>query len=446
MAQHLRELHPDSAGIDIGSESVYVSFRGDAVRFYGTFTSEFRRLIVDLQSFSITTVAMEATGVYWYCLYEMLEAAGIEVYLVNGGHVKNVPGRKSDVKDSQWLQELHAFGLLRKSFIPDDLIRQLRTYTRLREDHIEMGSSHVQHIQKALTSMNIRLHQVISQITGVSGLKVVKAILSGVRDPQLLLDLCDKQIIKKKAEQVRLSLEGNYKTEHLFALKQAVQGYEFYEQQRLCCDAEIETLLKQINEHLPPPPEDCPTLDQPKSVRHNQPKIDNLHVSLIQLNGGKDAAAISGFSDKMVLKLIAEVGNNVDAWQTPEHFTSWLGLTPRTDQTGKTKRKRRNRTKTKAGQIFKESAMAVAESKHLAIGSFYRRIRAKRGPKIAMMATARKLAVQYYNLIKHGVQFVEQGIKQYEEKQKSKLEQFLFKKAQELGYQLVAVPTENVVH
>jgi desulfoferrodoxin (superoxide reductase-like protein) len=293
--------------------------------------------------------------------------------------------------------------------------------------------------------MNIRLHQVISQITGVSGMRVVKAILAGERQPEVLLLLCDNQIIKKKAEKVLLSLEGSYKTEHLFALKQAVQGYAFYEQQRLSCDAEIETLLKQVNEHLPPPT-DCQTLDKPKTVRHNQPKIDNLHTLLITLNGGKDAAAISGFSDKMVLKITAEIGNNVEAWQTPEHFTSWLGLTPHTDQTGKTKRKKRNRTKTKAGQIFKESAMAVAESKHLAIGSFYRRIRAKRGPKIAVMATARKLAVQYYNLLKHGVQFVEQGIKQYEEKQQNKVEQYLFKKAKELGYQLVAINTAEVVH
>jgi transposase len=445
MARIIRELHPHSGGIDIGSESVYVSTLGGTVHSYGTFTRDFTLLIADLQRCGVTTVAMEATGIYWYCLYEMLESAGIEVYLVNGGHVKNVPGRKSDVQDCQWLEELHSFGLLNKSFIPDDIIRQLRTYTRLREDHIEMGSSHVLHIQKALTSMNIRLHQVISQITGVSGMKVVKAILAGERNPKVLLQLCDKQIIKNKADQILWSLEGHYKTEHLFALKQAVQGYEFYEQQRLSCDAQIEILLQQVNEHLPPPT-DCPTMDKPKSVRHNQPQIADLHTQLIKLNGGKDAAAISGFSDKMVLKLTAEIGNNVNAWQTAEHFTSWLGLTPRTDKTGKTKRKKRNRAKTKAGQIFKESAMAVAESKHLAIGSFFRRIRAKRGPKIAIMATARKLAVQYYNLIKHGLQFVEQGIKNYEEMQKQKVEQFLFKKAQEFGYQLVAINTAEVVH
>jgi transposase len=192
MEQSMQLFHPNAAGIDIGSSSVFVSARGQEVKSYGTFTSDFKALISYLQTHQITTVAMEATGVYWYCLYEMLEASDIEVYLVNGAYAKSVPGRKSDVKDCQWLQELHSYGLLRKSFIPQEIIRQLRTYTRLREDHIEMGSSHVQHMQKALTSMNIRLHQVISQITGVSGMKVVKSILSGERNPEILLQLCSK--------------------------------------------------------------------------------------------------------------------------------------------------------------------------------------------------------------------------------------------------------------
>jgi len=445
MEETLSTIHPHAAGIDIGSASVFVSVAGQAVESFGTFTSDYAMLISYLHLQQVETVAMEATGVYWYCLYEMMERAGIEVYLVNGAHSKNVPGRKSDVKDSQWLRRLHSYGLLRKSFIPEEEVRQLRTYTRLREDHIESASSHVQHMQKALTSMNIRLHQVISQINGVSGMRVLKAILAGERNAEHLLQLCDAQIIKKKGAQVILSLEGHYKVEHLFALQQAVEGYEFYEQQRLACDAQIEVLLKQINEHLPVPP-DCPTLEQPKPARHNQPRIENLHALLVTANGGRDVATISGFSDKTVLKLMAEIGMNVDAWPTAAHFTSWLGLTPVTAQTGKTKRKKKNRARTRAGQIFREAAMALAESKYLAIGSFYRRIRAKRGPKIAVMATARKLAVQYYNLMKHGLQFVEQGIQKYEEKQKERMEKFLFKKAQELGYQLVDLKTAEVVH
>lgn len=444
MEETISTVHPNSAGIDIGSRSVFVAVSGQGVKTFGTFTSEYKLLVSYLSSQGVRTVAMEATGVYWYSLYEVLEASGIEVWLVNGAHVKNVPGRKSDVQDCQWLQQLHSWGLLRKSFIPEEATRQLRTYTRLREDHIEMAASHVQHMQKALTSMNVRLHEVISQINGVSGMRVLKAILAGERDAQRLLQLCDKQIVKRKGPQVVLSLEGHYKEEHLFALRQAVECYEFYERQRLACDAQIEGLLRQVNEGLPPP--DCPTLGQPRPARHNQPKIEYLHALLVTAAGGRDAAAISGFSDKTFLKLLAEVGSNVEAWPSPEHFVSWLGLAPRTDQSGKMKRRRRNGAKTLAGQIFREAAMAVAESKYLAVGSFYRRIRAKRGPKIAIVATARKLAVQFYNTMKHGVQFVEQGIKKYEEQQRQKLERFLQKKAQELGYQLVNIQTAEVVH
>jgi transposase len=445
MSNAIKIIHSNAGGVDIGSESVFVGLENQAVTSYGTFTSEFRILIKHLQSKGITTVAMEATGVYWYALYEMLEEAGIEVYLVNGAHMKNVPGRKSDVQDCQWLQQLHSYGLLRKSFIPPEHIRQLRTYTRLREDHIEMSASHIQHMQKALTSMNIRIHQQISQITGISGMKIVKAILSGERNSKTLLSLCSKQIINKKADEVILSLEGNYKAEHLFALKQAVEGYEFYLGQIEACERQIELLIQQINDHLPPP-EDCPTLNSPRPARHHQPNIDGLHTLLVTATGGKDAAQISGFTDKTFLKIIGEVGTNVDAWPTAQHFTSWLGLTPKTDQTGKSKKRRKNRAKTKGGQIFKEAVMGVAESKYLALGGFYRRIRAKRGAAIAVMATARKLAVQYYNLMKYGVNYVEQGIEKYEEMQKNRLEQFLIKKSQELGFQLVNIETGEVVH
>lgn len=445
MAQSIEQIHSHTAGIDIGANNVFVAVSGQEVLTFGTFTADYRSLIAYLHSHGVLTVAMEATGVYWYALYEMLEGANIDVYLVNGAHVKNVPGRKSDVQDCQWLAQLHSHGLLRKSFIPDESIRQLRTYTRLREDHIEMAGSHVLHMQKALTSMNIRLHQVLSQITGVSGMNVINAILEGHRNPQYLLTLCDKQVIKRKAAAVMASLEGHYKTEHLFALRQAVECYEFYERQRLACDAQIELLLQQINEHLPPP-EDCTTLNVPKDARHNHPKIKELHKKLVTANNGKDVATISGYSDKTFLKLMAEVGTTVSPWPTDGHFTSWLGLTPKSDTSGKTKRKKKNRAKTNAGQIFREIAMAVAESKYLAIGSFYRRIRAKRGVKVAIVATARKLAVQYYNLMKYGVQFVENGIKKYEEQQKKRLEHFLIKKTQELGYQLVITETGEVVH
>lgn len=441
----IKQIRKHCAGIDIGSEHIFVSVSGHEVKKFATMTDDYESLVSFLKQSGVESIAMEATGIYWYALYEILETASIEVFLVNGAHVKNVPGRKSDVQDCQWLMELHSYGLLRKSFIPEEEIRQLRVYTRLRNDHIRSAAMHIQHMHKALNAMNIRLHQVISQITGVSGIKVLKAILAGERDAVKLLALCDKQIIKRKGEQVVRSLKGHYKAEHLFALQQAVEGFEFYERQQVACDKMIEAQLQKINEHLPPP-NDCPTLGQAKPARHNNPKINDLHALLIGANHGHDAAVISALSDKTVLNLIAEVGTNMQAWPTAAHFSSWLGLSPRTDQTGKTRRKKKNRAKTYAGQIFKEAAMAIAESKYLAIGGFYRRIRAKRGTKIAVMATARKLAIQYYNLIKHGIDFVEKGLQKYEEGQKQRLEVFLQKKAQELGFQLVNLETGEVVH
>lgn len=436
-------VHPNSAGIDIGAAEVFVAVDGLEVRRYQTFTSSFLALVEDLTGHGVASVAMEATGVYWFALYEMLESAGIEVFLVNGAHTRNVPGRKSDVKDCQWLLQLHTYGLLRKSFIPDDTIRQLRTYVRLRDDHTEMSNSHVLHMQKALTSMNIRLHQVISQVAGVSGMRILKAILGGERSPERLAGLCERQILNKKHPEVVLSLQGQYREEHLFALRQAVQGYEFYVGQRLACDAQIERLMQGICEGLPAP--DCPTALTPKQAKHNRPQIDGLHTMLVTMTGGRDAATIPGLSDMSFLKIVSEVGTDVSQWPTEKHFTSWAGLSPRKDQSG-SRVKARKAAKTVAGQVFREAAQGVINSKHLALGGFYRRIRAKRGASVAVMATARKLAVQYYNLMKHGAAFIEKGIQHYERKYREDMEKRLRKTANSLGYSLVPTESVSTVH
>lgn len=445
MASDIQIIHPNSAGIDIGSEKVFVCVPGHEVLNFDTFTASFQQLVEFLHSAGVKTVAMEATGVYWFSLYELIDAAGIEVCLVNGAHVKNVPGRKSDVSDCQWLQQLHQYGLLRRSFIPDESIRQIRTYVRLREDHLEVRASHIQHIQKALTSMNIRLHQVISQITGVSGMRIIKAILAGKRSPKHLADLCEKQILNKKREIVELSLEGIYKREHLFALRQAVEAYEFYDRQIATCDAEIGKILKEINDQLPPP-ENTSTLHKAKPTRHNAPDIENLHPMLVTLTGGKDLAIISGLSDLSFLKVIAEIGTDINRWPTVKHFTAWLGLAPNSHRSGKMIKRKTNRAKTKAGQIFREAAQAMSVSKYLALGAFYRRICSRKGPKIANMATARKLAVQVYNLLKHGYEFVEQGVENYNNQLKVRQEKHLKKLADKLGYILSPNPEALVVH
>jgi transposase len=440
----LNKIRENACGIDIGSESIFTAVEGQEVTTFNTYTRGYRELIVYLKLHNVKSIAMEATGVYWYALYKMLVEAGFEVYLVNGRQTRSVPGRKTDVQDCQWLMQLHAYGLLRKSFIPEEIIRKLRTYTRQREENVERGAAHVQHMQKALISMNIRLHQVISKITGVSGLKVLKAILKGERNAQELLALCDKRIVDKKTQEFIDSLDGYYTDDHLFALQQGLDGYEFFEKQRLACDAKIELLLNEMGEGLTEEVA-CPTINEPRPSRHNDPQVKNLHSQLVKINGGIDCAQISGFSDKMVLKLLGEVGTDLSLWKDEKHFTSWLGLTPRYAESGKIKKKRRNPAKTKAGQIFKEAAMSIANSKYLAMGSFYQRIKAKRGAQIAIKATARKLAVQFYQMMTKGYEYVEQGVQKYEELQKKRLQNYLLKKAQLLGYQIVDIETGTVV-
>lgn len=242
----LKKVFPQSAGIDIGSEKIFIGIESKEVKSFNTFTDGYLKAIEYLQENNISTVAMEATGVYWFSLYDFLEESGIDVFLVNGRDVKNVPGRKSDVADCQWIQQLHSFGLLRPCFIPDDITRQLRTYTRLRQDHLSLAAQHIQHMQKAFILMNIKLHNVISQINGVSGMRIIKAILSGNHNPVELASLCEESILKKKKELVIASLKGNFREEHLFSLKQAVDAYEFYQKQIQDCDSKIQELLEPV--------------------------------------------------------------------------------------------------------------------------------------------------------------------------------------------------------
>ena len=309
----LNTINPHCAGIDIGSDSIFIGLEEKEVAFFGTFTDDYLKAIAYLKGHNITSVAMEATGVYWITLFDMLEGAGITVTLVNGKQVKYLPGRKSDVADCQWLQQLHSFGLLRPCFIPDEITRQLRSYTRLRADHLSMASSHIQHMHKALTLMNIKVQNVISQVHGVSGMRIITAIVMGERNPERLADLCESSILKTKREKVIASLKGNFKAEHIFALKQALSAYDFYQKQITECDQQIESLLKQHTDDLPTPSKTTP----PKNARHNAPKIDELHTKLMKMTGGNDPSQITGLTDKTLLELLAETGTNLEAhWKT----------------------------------------------------------------------------------------------------------------------------------
>ena len=432
--KNISKINANSAGIDIGSEKIFIGIEGKEVRSFPTFTEDYLKAISYLKENNIDTVVMEATGIYWFALYEMIESSGISVCLSNSRDAKNLPGRKSDVADCQWLQQLHSYGLLRPCFIPEDIIRQLRTYTRLREDHISLASQHILHMQKAFDSMNIKLHNVISKINGVSGLRIVKAIIAGNHNPEELVKLCEDSILKSKRELVISSLKGNFKEEYLFSLKQALKAYEFYQEQIFECDKQIEALLKIITEDM----EEPPNITKEKRIRNNPPNIDNLHKHLFKLTGGKDPALITGLSDKSIMELIGETGLDLKiTWKTSKQFTSWLCLSPGKHQSGKSNKKSKKKGHTRAGQIFRDAAYALTHSKYSALSGFYHRIKARKGSFVAVKATARKIAVLYYNVMTEGIEYVEQGLIAYQEKYKEQQIKKLRKQALRLGYQLI---------
>jgi transposase len=442
----LPTLNPHAGGIDAGSTHFFVAVPNGTVTSFESFTGDLYRLRDHLQAHGVSTVAMEATGVYWLALHEVLEAAGIDVCVVNGAHVKNVPGRKSDVQDCQWLQQLHAHGLLRKSFVPSEQIRALRSYTRLRDDHIRTGAMYVHLMQKALDQLNVKLHTVISQITGVSGLAVVRAILKGERDVTQLANLCDERILKKKRAEVERSLHGLWKAEHLFALQQALGGWEFCQAQVAQCDAALATQLSALTRDLPPPPEPPASSEAaPKKknhARHHVPEVPHLHASLLTLSGGRDAAQLPGFTPSNWLKLLSEVGTDLSRWPNEKAFCAWLCLSPGKNQSGKTKRRARRRGKTTAGQIFRLAAHSIAKSKYQALGGFYRRLKARTSAAVANVATARKLAVLFYYAMTQGLAYVERGLEAYEATYRKQQERFLHKRAADLGFTLMPTPAQ----
>ena len=439
LMKSLPVLDPKAAAIDVGSEKLHVSIAGDAPKVFGTFTGELEVLRGWFQAQGVRTVAMEATGVYWLYLYEVLEAGGLEVIVVNGRHVQNVPGRKTDMADCQWLATLHAHGLLRGGFVPPADIRRLQDYQRLRADHLIGAASQVQKMQQALERMNVKLHDVISDLTGVSGLKVVRAILQGERRPGELLALCDEQIQKKKAAAVKESLRGCWKAEQLFALRQALELWETYQQKIAACDRELEQLLQQLagSGSGSDGSGSAPVRLAPgKAPGKNAPVIERFQELLARICGGRDASQIPGLSVYLVLQLISEVGTDMSRWATEKHFASWLGLAGGRKQSGKRKgsiKAHRNR----AGRMFCAAARALAQSVDKALGGFYRRLRGRLGGLAANVALARKLALLFYRLLRYGLEYVEKGLKAYEAKVLETEARLLRKLARKQGFILM---------
>ncbi|MCF8304367.1 MAG: IS110 family transposase [Bacteroidales bacterium] len=407
----MERIRENAAGIDIGAKLVFVALEGQPVKQFATFTEDFNQLSAYLVKHGIETVAMEATGFYWSILYEILEDAGIDVWLVDGRETKQVPGRKTDVKDCQWIQELHCHGMLNRCFVAKGKIKEPRRYQRLREDHIRSSSMHINHMNQALTEMNLRLKQVLSQIHGVSGMKMIKAILEGERDRQVLLRMCDKRIINNKKEEVLKALEGKYSDCGLFALRQAYDAYYFYQEQIRQCDEKIAVIIQEMGGYG----EDKDLPGKRKLIRHHKPNVENLGANLINIFDGKDATILSGLTDYNWLQLLSEVGSDLSRWPSEKHFTSWLGLSPGQHHSGKKKKNRRKKGQFKAGQIFRQASESMINSKKIALGQFGRRIRARKGPAFAIKAMARKMAEQYWRIMVKGFDFVEQGVEKYEE-------------------------------
>lgn len=429
----LKQIFENCAGIDIGSEKVFVSVENQPVKSFRTFTASYRELGAYLKELNVPYVAMEATGIYWVTLYDILEEMGFDVTLVNPSDSKNLPGRKTDVQDCQWIQQLFSYGLLRKSYIPEDVVRKLRVFTRMREDKLQMSASHIQHMQKALIQMNIRLPEVLSQTHGRSGLSMIQAILSGERNANKLLSYCTSDLIKRKGSDILLALEGNYKSEYIFELQQAYDGYMFYLEQVKKCDGEAGKILMEYNQKSNTKYRDNHPI---KPIRHNKPNIKNLHELLLGIHGA-NPTTISGLTDYSFMRLTAELGNNIKQWPTVKCFVSWLGLAPGKNQSGKMNKRSKKKAVTRAGQIFKQAAQSVLISKNPGLGVFARKLKARRGAGIAIKATARKLAERYYKIFTEGIEYVEQGVVMYEEKLRQQQLRYLNKKALELNLQLV---------
>jgi transposase len=429
----MKKLRKNVAGIDIGAKDIFVALEDGPVKSFKTFTEDFKLCANYLKDNNVKSVAMEATGSYWIILYMILENAGFEVWLVDGRETKQVPGRKTDVKDCQWIQQLHSYGLLNRCFTLEEEMKNLRSYNRIREDHIRSSSMHILHMQKALIEMNIRLKEVISQIHGASGMKIIEAILAGERDKEKLTSLCNKTILKNKRNEVKKSLEGYYTEAGLFALKQAYDSYQFYQHQISLCDGEIEKQLIKLGGDKKD--EDLDTKRKP--IRHNKPKVKNLGANLIGLHKGYDPTVLEGMTDYSWLKLTAELGYDLSKWKTEKHFTSWAGLAPGQNNSGKKRQSRKKRNVNHVGQVFKDIAFGLINNKNSAIGEFGRRIRSRKGAVVAIKTMARKLAILYWKLSMEGIDYVKENAENYRKKLRERKEKNLKKLAKELNMQVI---------
>jgi len=447
-------VHPNAAGIDIGNESHFVAVPPDRdaepVREFGSWTADLERLAVWLKACGIKTVAMQSTGVYWFAAYDVLERHGFKVFLVNARHTKNLPGRKSDVQESQWLMKLHTYGLLRNSFRPPEQIRPLRAVWRLRERHVEEAARSVQHIQKALTSMNVQLANAISDVAGVSGMAILRAILQGERDPHKLAQLCDRHI-RASAEEVARSLEGNWQQAQLFELQQAVDDYDFRQKQLAECDIKLQAYLAALPSRSLPlstPPQNTPPGDSSAPLQKNKrkkrtanaPKSFDMAAELKRVTG-VDALRVDGLGVMTIQTVVAELGPDLGHWWPSEqHFASWLNLSPKRDISGgKLIRHTHEKSRNRVAWILRQAATSLRNSDSY-LGARFRHLWARLGPPKAIKAMARYLACILYRLFTKGQSWVDRGAQQFERLRQNREIARLHNQAQLRGFQLVPIP------
>ena len=436
---HLSQLNLDAAGIDVGAESHFVAVPEDrdeqCVREFGAFTADLYRLADWLKGCGVETVAMESTGVYWIPLFQVLEEEGFDVKLVDPRRLKSVPGRKTDVVDSQWLQQLHTYGLLAGAFRPPEQIRQLRSYLRQRAMLITYASQHIQHMQKALTQMNLKLQHVVSDITGKTGMDIIRAIIAGERNPEELAKLRDRRS-KSDEQTIAKALQGHWREEHLFELSQAVELYDTYQEKMAECDLRIEAHLNTFEDRS----DGGSVVRDPKRKRrqHNAPHLD-LQSHMYRITG-VDLSKIDGIDGYTALKVISEVGLDMTRWPTVKHFTSWLGLCPGSKITGgKAQSSRSKPSANRAAAALRLAANSLHRS-NSALGAFLRRKKAQLGAPQAITATAHKLARLIYSLLKFGQAYVDPGQDYYETQYRERALRTVTRRAKELGYNLVPTP------
>lgn len=438
----LQQVNLSAAGIDVGAESHFVAVPlgrdEQTVREFSAFTADLRRLADWLEQCRVDTVVMESTGVYWIPLFELLEERGFEVKLVDPRQLKHAPGRKTDVIDCQWLRQLHTFGLLSGAFRPANDIGMLRGYLRQRAMLVRYASHHIQHMQKALSEMNVKLQHVVEDITGMTGMQIMRAIVQGERDPRVLAELRDYRC-KHDTATIALALEGNWRAEHLFALQQAVELYDDYQRKIVACDERIEAVLASYEDrsdgHVPPP-----RRKGKKGKQGNAPRFD-VRGSLYRMTG-LDLTSLDGFDEHSALKLIGETGTDMTPWPTVKHFASWLGLCPgKKISGGKVLSSRTKPCASRAAEIFRLAANSLHRSDS-ALGAYLRHKKAQMGAPKAITATAHKLARTYYTLLRYGHDYVDPGQEAYERQYRERVLKNLRRRARELGYHLVeAEPT-----